>query len=68
MIYVLATFAIGLAYAAWRTGPGGTRVFLIVMALANAGTAVKVAHDGYRYAWKLAPHHTAPGIEETAVP
>lgn len=64
----MSVFAIGLLIAAWMAETRGLRVFCIVLALANAGTAAKMAHDGYPYAFRMEPQRTPPGIQDEPKP
>lgn len=67
MIFVLSLFAICLGFAAWRAR-GGSRGFLIACLVLNLAAGVVMLRDADPYAWKLAPHRTAPGIEDPLPP
>lgn len=68
MVYLLSVYAIGLFFAAWRSRTRGYRTLFLILALANVGTAIKMVHDGYPYAFRTEPQRTAPGIQDDTRP
>lgn len=61
MVFVFATFAVGLAYAAYCTREKGSKLFLIACCILNLACIIKAVSDNDPYAYKLKPND---GISE----